>query len=536
MTEMFDLVIKNGMIVDGTGNPWFSADIGILNDKIQFIGYIEFSKAKKVVDASGMIVSPGFIDIHNHSDLTVLAYPECESNIRQGITTAVVGNCGISMAPIDQKKLALVQNYLSPLLAPDYKYQWNWNSLDEYMDIVKQKGMALNLAFLVGQGNIRLATKGFANSIASETEMLQMEENLKAGLRSGAFGMSTGLIYPPGCYTSTEELIRLGKILRKFGGIYVSHIRDEGDNLIKSLKEAIRIGEVCNIPVEISHFKAKGEENWGKVRYGLQLMEEARKRGVEVNCDVYPYEATSTTITSLLPSWTMEEGVEGLLKILGNKEQREKIREQFLQGLVEGNNLEADGFDRIVIANSPSNKNYEGKSLEEISKIMGQKDNFNALFDLILEIKGHGSVVKFVVSEEDIEDVIMNPLSMVGSDSSGLSKKMGGRPHPRAYGTFTRIIRKYVYEKKLLTIQEAIRKMTSLPASKIRLADRGILKEGFFADMVIFKPQEIKDNATFLDPHQYSSGIYYTIVNGKIAFDLKQPNIQRYGSLLTTKN
>jgi N-acyl-D-amino-acid deacylase len=532
MAEIFDLVIKNGKIIDGTGNPWFSGDVGIKDDKIKRIGFINSSRAKKTIDASEMIVSPGFIDIHNHSDLTVLAYPECDSNIRQGITTAVVGNCGISMAPIDQQKLSLLQDYLSPLLAPDYSYRWNWSSLNEYINIIEKKGTALNLAFLVGQGNIRLAVKGFTNNSASETEMAKMKKALKEGIESNAYGMSTGLIYPPGCYSSTEELIQLGKVLNEYGRIYASHIRDEGDNLIQSTKEAIKIGEICNIPVEISHFKAKGEENWGKVQHGLYLMEEARARGVEVNCDVYPYEATSTTITSLLPSWTMENGIEEMIKILKNKQQREKIKEQFLQGLVKGNNLEISGFDRIVIANSPLNKNYEGKSLEEIAKVMGQEDYFYALFDLVIEIKGNGSVVKFVVSEKDIEYAIAHPLSMIGSDSSGLSIKMGGRPHPRAYGTFTKIIRKFVYEKKLFTIQEAIRKMTSMPASKIKLMKRGLLGEGFYADIVIFKLEEIKDNATFLNPHQYSSGIYYTIVNGKIAFDATKPAIQRYGKIL----
>ncbi len=532
MIKRYDVIIKNGKIIDGTGNPWYRADVGIIQGKIVKIGFIS-GLAKKTIDVSNFIVSPGFIDIHNHSDLSILAVPNCESNIKQGITTAVVGNCGISMAPLNSKKVKLFQKYLAPLLISKYDYKWDWKSLAEYQEKVKAQGTAINLAFLIGQGTIRLAVKSFASGKSSEKEMKQMKEILAESLEDGAFGMSSGLIYPPGCYSDTEELIELGKILKKYNRIYVSHIRDEGTDLIKSIKEAIKIGEINDIPVEISHFKAKGEENWGKVNYGFKLMEEARERGVEVNCDVYPYNATSTTITSVLPIWTLENGVEEMLKVLSSKENRKKIKQDFITGRVKGNNLDEDGFGQIVIADSPLNKEYEGKSLKEIIKLKNRiSDPYDAFFDLIIEIKGQASVVKFVLSDEDVKKVISHPLSMIGSDSSGICPEIGGKPHPRAYGTFPRVIDKYVSKEKILRLEDAIRKMTSLPASKIRLPYRGLIKEGFWADIVIFDSNKIKDRATFANPHQYPDGIEYVLVNGEVSLEKGRLTNKRYGKIL----
>ena len=532
MIKKYTVIIKNGKIIDGTGNPWYKADIGIINGRITKIGFIK-EEGEKNIDASGLIVSPGFIDIHNHSDLSILAVPNCESNIKQGITTALVGNCGISMAPLNLKKVKLLQEYLAPLLISKFDFKWDWETLVEYQEKIKEQGTSVNLAFLVGQGNIRLAVKGFTSGKSSEAEMKQMKEILAESLENGAFGMSSGLIYPPGCYSDIEELIELGKVLKRYNRIYASHIRDEGTGLIKSIKEAIKIGEVNDIPVEISHFKAKGEENWGKVNHGFKLMEEARERGVEVNCDVYPYNATSTTITSILPIWTFENGVEGMLKALSNKENREKIKQDFIMGRVKGNNLDEDGFDKIVIADSPLNKEYEGKSLKEIIRLKSRaSDPYNALFDLILEIKGQGSVIKFVLSDEDIKKVISHPLSMIGSDSSGICLEIGGKPHPRAYGTFPRVIDKYVFKENILRLEDAIRKMTSLPASKIRLPYRGLIKEGFWADIVIFDSYKIKDRATFTNPHQYPDGIEYVLVNGEVSLEKGQLTDKKYGEIL----
>jgi N-acyl-D-amino-acid deacylase len=515
----YNLLIKNGRLVDGTGNPWFKADIGISEGKIEKIGSIK-EKEEQTIDVEGLIVSPGFIDLHNHSDLTVLAYPHCENYLMQGVTTAVVGNCGLSMAPLNPKRMELLKTYLSPLLAPDFDYRWNWRTLGEFYKIVKEKGTGMNLVPLVGQGTIRVAVKGFEKSEASAQEMKEMKRLLAQSLEEGAFGMSTGLIYPPGSYTPTKELIELGRILKEYGRIYASHIRNEADFLMEALKEVIKIGEVNGIPVEISHHKASGESNWGKVNATLRAIREARERGVEVGCDVYPYTAGSTTITAILPGWALEGGVERMLDRLKKKEARKKIKEELSKDTIKGENwIKEAGFDGIIVASCQSNREYEGKSLEEILREKGRlQEKYEGLLDLLLEIGGNASIVLFTMSEEDVKTVISSPISSIASDSWVTSPSIG-KPHPRAYGTFPRVLGKYVREERILTLEDAIRKMSSLPASKVRLKNRGLLKEEFWADLVVFDPAKIRDRSTYKDPHQYPIGIKYVIVNGQIAVE-----------------
>lgn len=523
MASSFNLVIKGGLVVDGTGNPWLRKDIGITNGKITRLGHIT-EDSGETIDATGMIVSPGFIDLHNHSDFSILAYPSAESYIMQGVTTAVVGNCGLSLAPLNPDKLALLKRYLSPFLRAGFDYGWEWRTLAEFYQKVEKQGTSLNLAPLVGQGTIRLAVKGFDSTGSSAEEMNQMKKLLAQSLEDGAFGMSTGLIYPPGCYSSTEELIELASVLREYGAIYTTHMRNEGDRLIEALEEAIEIAEANGIPIEISHHKAAGRSNWGKVNATLRLMEQARQRGVEVNCDVYPYTAGSTTITTLLPTWTLAGGVEKMLDRLKNKQTRQSIK------------LESTRFsewDGIVIAECPSKKEYQGKSLEDILKETNRFDDpYEGLFDLLLEIEGNATIIVFLMDEDDVRTVMSSPLSSFISDSWVTALDAGGKPHPRAYGTFPRVLGKYVREEKLLTLEQAIRKMTSLPAGKIGLKCRGILREGFWADVVIFDQAVIKDQATFDDPHQYPKGIEYVIVNGQVVVDHGRLTGVRPGKIL----
>ncbi len=510
MASSFDLVIKGGLVVDGTGSPWLRKDIGVTNGKITRVGHIT-EDSGKTIDATGMIVSPGFIDLHNHSDFTILAYPNAESYIMQGVTTAVVGNCGQSLAPLAPDRLALLKSYLLPFMKAGFDYGWDWITLTEFYQKVEEQGTTMNLAPLVGQGTIRLVVKGFDSTSSSAEEMNQMKKLLAQSLEDGAFGMSTGLIYPPGCYSSTEELIELTSVLREYGGIYTTHMRNEGDRLIESLEEAIKIGEVNGIPIEISHHKATGKSNWGKVNATLRMMERARQRYVEVNCDVYPYTAGSTTITSMLPTWTLAGGVEKMLDRLKDKQTRQSIK-------VEGTRFSE--WDCIVIAECPSKKEYQGKSLEDIFKETNRFDDpYEGFFDLLLEIEGNASIIEFVIDESDVQTVMSNPLSSIISDSWVTAPSSGGKPHPRAYGTFPRVLGKYVREEKLLTLEQAIRKMTSMPAIKVGLKDRGILNEGFWADIVIFDQALIKDQATFNNPHQYPTGIDYVIVNGQVVVD-----------------
>ncbi|MBA7667623.1 D-aminoacylase [subsurface metagenome] len=533
MASSFDLVIKGGRVIDGTGNPWFKKDIGISEGKIKRVGYIA-EDAKQTIDATGMIVSPGFVDLHTHTDFGILAYPNAESHLMQGVTTVVTGNCGLSLAPINPDNLALLRRYLSPFFNGGYDYQWEWKTLAEYYEKVERQGISPNVAPLVGQGTVRLAVKGFDSSRTSREEMNEMKRLIAQSLEGGAFGMSTGLIYPPGSYSSTEELIELASVLRKYGAIYTTHIRDEGNRLMESVEEAIAIGEKGGIPVEISHHKASGRSNWGKVNATLKVMEQARQRGIEINCDVYPYTASSTTITAILPTWLLEGGVEEMLGRLKDDKTRELLKQEIVDGTMTGANTIKDAdWHSIFIGRCPSREKYEGKSLGQIMEEGQQFDNrFEGFLDLLLEIEGNATMVAFSMSEDDVRTVMSNPLSSFISDSWSTAPSAGGKPHPRGYGTFPRVLGKYVREENLLTLEAAIRKMTSLPAGKIGLENRGIIKEGFWADVVIFDPTTIRDEATFADPHQYPEGIHYVMVNGAVVADHGRVTGVRPGKVL----
>ncbi|MBA7520961.1 D-aminoacylase [subsurface metagenome] len=518
MSNIFDIVIKGGEIFDGTSNPSFEADIGIKEGKIVKTGDI-IKKGSTTIDAKGLVVSPGFIDMHNHADHTILAFPNAECYIMQGVTTSLVGNCGLSMAPINSDNFEFIKSYLSPFLRSDFDYMWDWRSSKEYFEKIRKNQIAINLAYLVGQGTLRIAVKGFEMTRASKEEMDTMKTILKQELEEGAFGLSTGLAYPPGSYSTTEELVELADVLKKYNALYATHIRSESDQLLESVEEVIKIGEENNIPVEISHHKAIGKENWGKVKDSLKMLKRARQRGVDINCDVYPYTAGMTTISYLLPRWSLEGGIEKMLERLKNQEERLKIEKDITEERMKGDNLiKGIGWENIMIAECPLDKDAEGKSLEVIFKERNQfHQPFKAFFDWFIKIKGEATMITFCMDEEDLKTVLSNPLSTIISDSWVISPNGGGKPHPRGYGSFPRILGKYVREEKLLTLEESIKKMTSLPANKIGLKDRGILKEGYCADITIFNKDEIKDKATFENPHQYPEGVYHVIVNGQLA-------------------
>ena len=520
MANRFDLIIKGGRVLDGTGNPWYRKDIGIAGGKIIKTGCLAESTGK-IIDAEGLIVSPGFIDLHNHSDRSILAYPDAENYIMQGVTTAVVGNCGLSLAPANPDNIDLLKRYNAPAMKPGFDYGWEWRTLAEYFERMERQGISLNLVPLVGHGAVRLAVKGFDSNQASKEEMIEMKKLIAQSMAEGAFGMSTGLIYPPGSYSSTEEIVELASVLKQYGGIYTTHMRNEGDRLMESVEETIKIGEENDIPVQISHHKATGRPNWGKVNATLRVMEQARQRGVEINCDMYPYTAGSTMITATLPTRALEGGIEKMLERLKDKETRESIKKELIEGTLTGSNsIKNTGWHGILIAGCPSNKEYEGKSLEEILKKAGKfHDPFEGLFDLLLEIEGNATMITFGMDEDDVRTVMASPLSSIGSDSSAVAPAAGGKPHPRAYGTFPRFLGKYVRDEKLLALETAISKITSLPAGKARLENRGIIKEGFWADIVIFDPATIIDKATYDNPHQYPEGINYVIVNGQVVVD-----------------
>ncbi|MCI2424773.1 D-aminoacylase [Candidatus Acetothermia bacterium] len=480
--------------------------------------------AKRAIDAEGMIVCPGFIDMHSHSDFALLLNPKAESKILQGVTTEVIGNCGASAAPIKDKTIDLLKDYTNPMLGflKDC-LDWDWRGFGEYLAKLK-KGIAVNVAPLAGQGTIRIAVMGFDKRDPKEKELAEMKELLKAAMEEGAFGLSTGLIYPPGCFSQTEELIELAGVIKDYEGIYFSHIRGESNTLIPALKEAITIGEKAGVSVEISHHKAAGKANWGKVKETLRIIEEARERGLDVTSDQYPYTATSTGLSALLPDWVHEGGVKRLVGRLRDPQTRRRIRKD-MEGdrLIYWNPLKATEWSNIMISavGTERNRELEGKSIEEIAKLW-DKDSFDVLFDLLIEEESNVRMVFFRMSEDDVITVMRHPTTMIGSDGAAISREgplSKGKPHPRSYGTFPRILGKYVREEKVLTLEDAVRKMTFLPAQKLKLRDRGVLKQEYKADIVVFDPEKVKDRATYTYPHQQPEGILYVLVNGEIAVE-----------------
>jgi len=512
---MFDVVIRNAYIVDGTGNPWFEADIGIKSGKISEIGNLDFEDADRIINAKELMVCPGFIDMHSHSEYSLLANSKAESKIKQGVTTEVNGNCGDSPAPIEGMTAEAAEE------AKEYKLNMDWSTLAEYLDKLERQGISLNVAQLVGHGTIRIAVMGHENRPPTREELNKMKELVAQAMEDGAFGMSTGLYYLPGGFADTAEVIELCKVVTKYGGIYTSHIRGEGDPLIEAVTETIEIGEKANIPVQISHHKACGIENWGNVKKTLRMMEEARSRGLDITCDVYPYTACGADLISMIPNWAHEGGVNKLRERLRDSKIRERVKKEMSEGLPGWeSSVKQSGWGRIKVIGWKEHKEFEGKTLAEIADLEGV-DAFNLTFDLIMK-KESPELVDLAMTEKDVCTVIKHPLSMVGSDGWALAPYgvLGeSKTHPRSYGTFPRILRKYVREDKVLTIENAIRKMTSLPAQKLGLRDRGTLREGMWADVVVFDPKRIADVATYENPHRYPEGIEHVLVNGEIVVD-----------------
>jgi len=517
---MFDIIIRNGRIVDGSGSPYYQADIGIKEERIAAISRLESKEAREIIDAKGSVACPGFFDMHSHSDLALLINPRAESKIRQGITTEVIGNCGSSAAPLNDPLKTEIKK-TTPLIE-EAKLKLDWSTMREYLNRLDRQGIALNVVPLVGHENIRACVIGFDNRAPTRAELKKMKSILSEAMEDGAFGMSTGLIYPPGCYAKTDELIELSKVVAEHGGIYTSHIRGESDELFSSVREAIEIGEKAKLPVEVSHHKAGGKANWGKVKQTLKMMAEARDRGIDVTCDIYPYTAASFGLSAMLPPWAHEGGSEKLLRRLRDTETRERLKKEMQEGIPSWSSpLQSAGWDATLIARSKQNKGYEGKTVAEIVEAK-KVDPFEFVFDLLIEENVAVDVVRFAMCEEDVITVIQHPETMVGTDASARAPYgvLGeGKPHPRTYGTFPRVLGKYVRREKVLELEEAVRKMTSLPARKLGLKDRGLIKKGVYADIVVFDPEKVEDKATYTEPHQYPKGIEYVLVNGKVTIE-----------------
>jgi N-acyl-D-amino-acid deacylase len=475
----FDLVIRHGRVVDGTGTPAFPADVAIAGDRIAIVGEVA-EEGVRAIDASGLVVAPGFIDVHTHDDLAVLNTPAVDFKVHQGVTTDIVGNCGIGAAPASEAFMDFYKAALGAILGPVDDLLWR--TTEEYYRAVEEAGPSLNVASFVPHGTLRLLAMGLEQRRPTPDEMASMKEMLAQGMEAGALGLSTGLIYPPGMFSATEELIELGQVAGEHGGIYASHIRNEDDAMLDAVAEALRIGEEGGVPVQVSHHKATMERNWGKVEQSLRMIDEARARGLDVTVDVYPYTAGSTYLGAFV---------------------------------AHAEEMEMSSGEELLIASVKHQHEYEGMTLADIAKRMGLSLR-EAGLRLLQEEENAVVVVAFGMSEDDVQRVMRYEHAMFGSD--GIPSPTG-KPHPRLYGTFPRILGHYVREQRLFPLEEAVRKMTSLPARKHHLRERGEVRPGWFADLCLFDPEAVADRATYQEPRQYPEGIPYVIVNGVLVVD-----------------
>lgn len=529
---MHNILIKDGTLIDGTGSPGLPRDVAIDGAKIAGIFKHSESKASMTIDAKGLIVCPGFIDIHSHSELHLLANPLAESKIRQGVTTELVGNCGGSSAPALGEVRISLADYAKPLLV-----KVDWTSLDEYLLRLSDLRASVNVATLVGASTIRSAVMGGTASAPTAAQMTRMKELLADAMLQGAYGLSSGLIYAPGCYATTEELIALASVSSALGGFYASHIRGEGLSLEKAVEEAITVGREAHTKVQISHHKACGRRCWGTVTKTLKTIEDARASGVDVTFDVYPYTASCTSLDTILPPWAREGRKEDIISRLKDPETRGRIKKEMETSSESWEAIAAeDGWENIYLIGlkNAQNRRFENRPVSEMAAEL-RKDPGEAALDLIVDEDLMAGAIFHEISEDDVVKVMSHPLASIGSDGEaeapyGPTSECAS--HPRAYGTFPRVLGRYVREKKVLTLEDAIRKMTSLPADRIGLKDRGRIGTGMAADIVVFDPQKVSDTATFEDSHRFPQGIKCVIVNGLVTVMDGEHTKERAGLVL----
>ena len=504
--QKYDLLIRNGYIYDGSANPWYLADVAIKDGHIAAIGRFKTQEARKIIDASGLAVCPGFIDVHTHTDRKIAQYTDVINYLQQGVTTVIGGNCGSSQFP-----------------------------LQELFRKLEESGIAINFASFVGHNTIREQVMGQGKKQPSAKELQKMQELVKTEMQAGAIGLSTGLTYLPGRFAKTEEIIALAKIVQPFQGVYATHMRSEGLRIDKAIKEALRIGKEAGVPVEISHIKLMNKAVWGRYNLIIGPVEEARAAGHEVYMDQYPYTATSTGFTSSFPGWAVVGGHQAFIERLNNPENYRKIKEFLIKRRLTAKNGR-NPLEQVYVSYNKNHKDYEGKNIAEILTILGREKSVSAGADLIIEMQKEDKPrgIFFQMAEEDVIELMKKPYTMIASD--GKIELPGVEvPHPRSYGTYPRVFAKYVRQKQTLSFEDAVRKMTSLPAQAIRIEKRGLLKPGMYADIVILKPENIRDTATFQQPHQYPLGIDRVIVNGQIALDHSEVVNHKAGRILYGK-
>ena len=512
-TIPLDLVITNGHIIDGTGSPWYSGDIGVRDGRIAAIGNLNAAPRKRTIDAAGKVVAPGFIDMLGQSELSILVEPRLPSKIYQGITTEITGEGG-SIAPLND---AIIQAD-----RPGYEHYHitaDWRTFRQYFARLEKQGMGINLASYVGATQVRRIVLGDVNKQPTPEQLEQMKALVREAMKDGAVGVSTALEYAPAPYAKTEELIALAAEGGKFGGIYSTHMRNESDSVLEAIDEALRIGREAHVPVEIWHLKVAGKNNWGRMPEVVAKINSARASGADVTADTYAYTAWFNDFSAFVPAWAHDGGTAKLVERLKDPATRERIRKDMLTPSKDWDNewQEIPGPDAVMIGvvQNPKMLPLQGKRLSEIAKLWN-KDPMDALFDFLIE-DPYAGVAVFGMSQSDVTLALQQPWVAIDNDSSGTSPEgiLGQEhPHPRAYGTFPRILRKYVREEKVLTLEDAIRKFSALPAQRLRLTDRGVLKAGMWADVVIFDPATVRDLATFENPNQLSEGIDYVLVNG----------------------
>lgn len=502
---MLDIVIQKGRIIDGSGSPWYYGDIGIRGDRIVAIGKLDQVRASRVIDAIGRVVCPGFIDMHSHSDIMLLANPKHEPKVMQGVTTDVIGLDGLSYAPLSPGNLQMMRHYLSALNGnPDIS--WNWSSVSEYL--ARFHRMAVNVAYLVPHNALRLEAMGFTDRVATAEEMTKMQELMAQGMRQGAIGFSTGLDYCPCRYSNTEELTEICKVVAEHNGISVWHTRTQDLGLIEAIKEVIRVAEKTKVKVHFSHYAANEPANRGKSKEMLAIVDEAREKGLDVTFDSYPYIASATVMIMLLPRWVHDGGPDAILERLRDPKTKDKVCADMRAA--------SPAWDRLVLSGVSTEKNriYVGKNLVEGANTAG-KEIAEFVCALILEEELDVGYVNFSGNEEDMRKIMKHPCHTACSDGI----LVGEKPNPRGWGTFARYLGVYSRELSILSLEEVIRHMTAAPAQRLGLNDRGLIKDGLAADLVVFNPQTVIDKATFAEPKKHPAGIDYVLVNGAVVVD-----------------